>query len=244
MDEPGRSVLGAAPPVVVGHRGAPRRAPENTPASFLAAAEAGAHWVELDARRSADGVLMCHHDAWIEDGAALVARSADELARAGVWSLAAVLDALPPALGVDVEVKHAPGEPDFDGADQRSLAALAALLRDRRGERRWAVTSFDPTTVAAAVAALPDVPAGLLHLDVTPLEAAAEVAVDVGARLLCPQRGAPGLPEAVAEVHAAGLAVLVWTVDDPEEAVTLADAGADAICTNVPDAVAAALAGR
>ncbi len=46
----------------------------------------------------------------------------------------------------------------------------------------------------------------------------------------------------VEQAHAAGLAVNVWTVDDPERIVALAEVGVDAIITNVPDVAVAALA--
>lgn len=37
----------ARPPAIVGHRGAPREAPENTLEGFQAAARAGAAWVKM-----------------------------------------------------------------------------------------------------------------------------------------------------------------------------------------------------
>jgi glycerophosphoryl diester phosphodiesterase len=46
----------------------------------------------------------------------------------------------------------------------------------------------------------------------------------------------------VATAHAAGLAVNVWTVDDPERMIELASFGVDGICTNVPDVALTALA--
>ena len=70
------------PPAVVGHRGAPTLAPQNTPASFLAAAEEGASWVELDVRRSADDVLVCQHDPVDAEGRPLVEQTAADLAAA------------------------------------------------------------------------------------------------------------------------------------------------------------------
>jgi glycerophosphoryl diester phosphodiesterase len=40
--------------------------------------------------------------------------------------------------------------------------------------------------------------------------------------------------EFVDRAHALGIAVNVWTVDDPEQMRALADMGVDAIITNVP----------
>lgn len=226
-------------PVVVGHRGAPLMAPENTPAAFAAAHEAGATWVELDARRSADGVVVVHHDAWCADGAALVERSWTELHGRGVSSLADVLAGLPAGLGVDVEVKNLPGEPDYDEGDV--LARLVAgLLKDV--ERPAMTSSFNPMTVAALQELLPDVPPGLLTTPALRPDAGVEMAVDVGARVYGPHVDTPGLDAATVDAaHRAGLAVLVWTVDEPARALALADEGVDALCTNDPAGLVRAL---
>ncbi|MBF0284305.1 MAG: hypothetical protein HQL51_07585 [Magnetococcales bacterium] len=49
-------------PRLVGHRGEPRRAPENTLASLRSALEAGAEWVEFDLQMTADRVPVLLHD--------------------------------------------------------------------------------------------------------------------------------------------------------------------------------------
>lgn len=53
-------------PLVVGHRGYPVRAPENTMASYRAAAAAGAKWVEADVQLTRDGALVLMHDVTLE----------------------------------------------------------------------------------------------------------------------------------------------------------------------------------
>lgn len=52
--------------LVIGHRGAPTLAPENTLESFRIAAERGADALELDVRLSADGVPVVIHDARLD----------------------------------------------------------------------------------------------------------------------------------------------------------------------------------
>ncbi len=47
---------------VIGHRGNSSAAPENTLAAFRSAVDAGADYVELDVRASAEGTLYCLHD--------------------------------------------------------------------------------------------------------------------------------------------------------------------------------------
>jgi glycerophosphoryl diester phosphodiesterase len=228
-------------PDVVGHRGAPRRAPENTPEAFAAAAEEGATWVELDARLSADGTVVVVHDPLSPDGVPVIRQSAEALLRVhGICGLEAVLAALPPGLGVDVECKNLPGQPDFD-EDERLAAAVADVLRPHVGTRPLLTTSFNPMTVAALAVALDDVPAGLLHVDTIDVPSALEVAREVGARVICPHEAVPLGAAEVAAAHAAGCAVLSWTVDDPDRARELAAAGVDAICTNDPAGILAAL---
>ncbi len=231
-------------PAVVGHRGAPRVAPENTPAAFAAAAEAGAAWVELDARRAADGTVVVHHDPVTADGLAIVSRSAAELAQLGVWELGAILDGLPPGLGVDVECKNFPGHPDYD-EDDALAHQVAALLAARAGVRPFMTSSFNPVTVAVLAQVLPAVPAGQLYVEGLATEAAIGIAAQQGARVLCAPASARDLDAtAIAAAHAAGLAVMVWTVDDPDLAAVLTEAGADALCTNDPAALVARLASR
>ena len=103
-------------PLVLGHRGASPAAPENTLDAFALARELGADGVELDVRRTADGVLVVHHDP---DGrrlrAARRARRSPTSARRGRASptLDEALDACRGLL-VNAEVKCLPWEPDAD----------------------------------------------------------------------------------------------------------------------------------
>jgi glycerophosphoryl diester phosphodiesterase len=60
------NLLAAQRPLVIGHRGYCRLAPENTLPSFRLAIEAGADLVELDFRQSKDGQLIVIHDAELD----------------------------------------------------------------------------------------------------------------------------------------------------------------------------------
>src|SRR5215211_2975476 len=60
--QPERAVPRAPRPLILGHRGAPRGAPENTLRAFRLALEEGADGVELDVQPSADGVPVVLHD--------------------------------------------------------------------------------------------------------------------------------------------------------------------------------------
>ena len=54
------------PPLVIAHRGAPTLAPENTLAAVKAALDIGSPAIEIDIRRSADGVPVLIHDAAVD----------------------------------------------------------------------------------------------------------------------------------------------------------------------------------
>lgn len=51
-------------------------------------------------------------------------------------------------------------------------------------------------------------------------------------------------PEMVAEAHAAGIAVVPWTIDDPATIESLIDAGVDGLITNYPDRLRSILGER
>jgi len=234
-------------PAVVGHRGAPHRARENTVASFLAAASEGATWVELDARRSGDGVVVVHHDPVTADGRPVVEQAASELAAKGVADLAGVLAQLPPWLGVDVECKNLPGEPDYD--EQQLLAGMVAEVitasldaAPRSPWRGLLISSFNPMLLLAIAPLLDGTPTGLLHSDAITVAAGIDLAREFGVAALCPHVDCADLgADVIAAAHAAQLAVLVWTVDDADRGRSLAAAGVDAICTNDPAGIVAAL---
>lgn len=59
----GLTKAGPGRPIVVAHRGGALLGPENTAATFAAAAAAGADMLETDLRLTRDGHLVCVHDA-------------------------------------------------------------------------------------------------------------------------------------------------------------------------------------
>ncbi|MGI9053350.1 MAG: glycerophosphodiester phosphodiesterase [Ilumatobacteraceae bacterium] len=219
---------------VVAHRGACRMAHENTVEAFRLAVELGADGIELDARRTADGAVVVHHDAALADGRAIVDLAADELP-ADVPSLAAALDACRGSW-VNVEIKNDPAESDFDPGDLVAELIVAELMR-RAGDR-FIVSSFRLQSIDRCHELMPALPTGWL---------VSEVRDNTVVRTA--ERGHVALhpwdPVVTAEVvtrcHAAGLAVNTWTCDDPVRAVELASWGVDGIVTNLPDVIRHAL---
>ena len=220
------------PPRVIGHRGAPREAAENTLASFEACARAGVRAVELDARLSADGLVVVHHDAQlgrvIRGSERAEDLPAEELRARGVPLLADVL-----ALGllVNVEIKA-----DAENAAELPARALDVVRRAGAIERAL-VTSFDPE-LADEYARLADRPAGAI----APYPPDAdELASWPRLRFIALAEDA-ALPEAIATCRAAEREVLVWTVNDEASARALLAAGAAGVITDRPGPLARALA--
>lgn len=215
------------------HRGASAREPENTLVAFVRARELGSDGVELDVRRTVDGALVVLHNPTLADGRVLCETPRAELP-ADVPDLDAALDACA-GMWVNVEIKNDPAEPDFDVDDE--IAEMVAESLWRRGEpSRWLVSSFRRETVEAVRRVRPEIPTAWLtvHVDdanatdvARDLAAAGHAALHPWVELLT--------RDVVDAMHAEGLAVNVWTCDDPTRMRELVDWGVDGICTNVPD---------
>ena len=94
---------GRAVPLVLGHRGASAAAPENTLAAFARARELGADGVELDVRRTADGVLVVHHDPEVDGFGADRRRSRSQSSAPRMPSVPTLAEALDACRGLLVE---------------------------------------------------------------------------------------------------------------------------------------------
>jgi glycerophosphoryl diester phosphodiesterase len=225
-------VMQPAPPEniqVIAHRGASRVERENTLAAYHAAARLGAHAVELDVRRTADGALVVHHDAHLPDGRLLVEIDVTEVPTE-VPSLAAALDACA-GMWVNVEIKNSVGDPDHDPTQIVARGVMQEL--HARGEsQRWLISSFDMATIDRCRAIDPTVRTAFLCVE--PPAGIADQLVRAGHAALHPWFGC-ATDDVIAACHAAGVQVNVWTVDEPTDLETLARRGVDGLCTNVPD---------
>jgi glycerophosphoryl diester phosphodiesterase len=230
-------------PLVFAHRGASRAAPENTIAAFRRARELGADGVELDVRRTADNVLVVHHDADLDGFGLLHTQPFDALraARPRVPTLAEALAACRGML-VNVEVKCLPWEPDADDDAHAVMRAVAAMVRADAPDA--IISSFNLAAVDACRMVAPELATAWLTSGQA-VVAGADVAAEHGHPWLHPDRRAAHEAAAAGmdAAHARGVRVDVWTVDEPEMIRALANAGVDAIVTNVPDVAVAALGG-
>jgi glycerophosphoryl diester phosphodiesterase len=215
----------------VAHRGASRAEPPgNTIAAFRRARDLGADWVELDVRLTADGHRAVHHDAHLPDGRALCEVAVGDLP-AFVPSLEATLVACE-GLGVNVEIKNSPDDPDFDPARAMADAVVAELDGTRRD--RVLVTSFDLASVDRVRSLDPTIRTGLLAFDLEDPGPAIELAATHGHGAINPWD--PYVDDTFMDLaREAGLEVNVWTVNEVERMHELIALGVDAIITDVPD---------
>jgi glycerophosphoryl diester phosphodiesterase len=149
-------------PLVMAHRGDSEHAPENTLAAFRRALDEGADVLETDLWLSADGHFVCHHDATLErmtgDPRAVTEVGLADLARLAVTgrfgpafaaervpTLEQLLDDLPPAVVLVVELK----DPRF--ARPELAARLAAQLAERAAAFTTVAVSFDLGYLAVPV---------------------------------------------------------------------------------------------
>jgi glycerophosphoryl diester phosphodiesterase len=221
---------------VLAHRGASKAERENTVAAFRRAHSMGAHGVELDVRRTADGALVVHHDPLLADGRAIIATDRADLPD-HIPTVSEGLDACD-GMWVNLEIKNDPTEPDFDPTDSIADDTMA-LLAQRDEPQRWLMSSFRIETMDRCRAVAPAVRTawltGAVPDDVVEiLTSRGHTALHPWVRLLS--------RDVVDRCHAAGIEVNTWTCDDPNRMRELIEWGIDGICTNVPDVALAVLA--
>jgi len=242
---------------VLGHRGCGKGVvaghAENTLGSFLTAVELGVDWVEVDVRRTADDGLVVAHHPTAPDGRFWADLSTAQARRLGVLGLAELLEALPPGVGVNLDLKSC--AEDALRARGATTAALLAPVASRETRRRPSlVTSFDAAALGILRERAPAVPRGILTWVHFPIGQAIAAAGHLDVQVLAAQwkslRPNPvedetmhrPLDYVVDLVHRAGCEFLVWC---PPIAFShrLRAAGADAVCVNdVPTFLAAHLA--
>jgi glycerophosphoryl diester phosphodiesterase len=234
---------------VVAHRGASGYAPENTMASFRRAAELGARFIETDLHLTRDARVVAIHDPTLDrttSGRGPVHLKTLEEVRAldaGSWfhSVSAESFAGERIPTLD-EILQFSKERDIvfyleiksDGAWGVEHAVVAAL-RNSGEAARIVILSFDTATLESVSQLDSTMMTGYLcDLPSTDL---VERAVQAGARQLVP-RSDLVTTALVDKAHLAGLQVVAWTVNEPDQMRRLITAGVDGIISDFPDRLA------
>lgn len=227
---------------IVGHRGAPRRARENTIESLDFAESFGVDAVEFDVRPTRDGEAVLFHDDDVVLGTQKIAVKSftwREIERLSIPSefgdfriprLEQVFHRYGTTLRYLIEVKSHPGMPH--GTMARRIARLAAAFGVAH---RCLVASFDGEFVKRMREATPDIATSYLFDHPVALPTPGQPTP------LFPPVDAIGpkhdlvSPVLIAQAAAAGLSVHPWTVDDAAEIRSLLSAGVASLTTNAPD---------
>ena len=225
---------------IVGHRGAPGHAPENTIPAFEQAIKLGADAVEFDVRLTADKVPTIFHFTYLEEittSQGLIAHHTYEQIKEltfldqerqpmGVFHLPTledVLEAVGNRIGLEIELK---------GPEPEAPVLVAQILNRYRHLWKWIeVTSYEPAILLAIHEHCPGLATDLLYprsqpwmkLDVIAYEAAqrAHLAKARGVHLHPSQ-----LTQAVVDqVTAEGVVIHAWQVEDLETARRVIDLG-------------------
>jgi glycerophosphoryl diester phosphodiesterase len=248
-------------PLVIAHRGASAHRPESTRVAYEQAIEAGADGLECDVRRTRDGHLVCLHDRRIDrtstGSGAVAGLTLAQLRRLdfGGWhdgepapiltfvELLELVRAADRPLRLLVETKH----PTRSG-DRIEATLVAALVRfgwtgaSAEGAvaspvtvmsfSRLALRRIERRAPALRTVLLMDNTLGRRRIGLLP------PSVGIAGPSIALLRTDPGYVE---RAQLLGNQVYVWTVDDPADVEFARRLGVDAVITNRPAEVIAAL---
>jgi glycerophosphoryl diester phosphodiesterase len=216
---------------IVAHRGAPKRARENTIASFLAAVSIGADMVELDVRKTGDGVLIVFHDPWFSRKtrrpaiAGLTYKNISMRAAKKKFKVPTLEEALRVLSGkimLNIELKER-------GFEEEALRQVRSFFPTDK----FIMTSFDPAIIAAVNSAGADITTGLILATAKDLARCAMTSAGV----LAPEKRLfEGQRRFFSDAKKQGKRIAVWTVDNASQlSRLLVDPVVDAVITNYPD---------
>ncbi len=233
-----------ARPFVYGHRGR-RNLPENTLPAFERALDQGADGVELDVRLCKSGEVVVMHDADLRRMAGRAEKIA-ELDYATLHRIPLGVGAHTPLLAevlslvfrrgkcVNVEIK--PDVPDLSAL----VAGVAHELAGRPAQERESVvvSSFEPRALRELHALAPQIAVGYLYDNLRDRDNAPEL---TGAAYGEHPKHTLLDAALIARMRKRAGFVNSWTVNDPAQALRLAELGVDAIITDFPDVILHAL---
>lgn len=228
---------------ILGHRGAPGHAPENTMAFFAKAVELGVNMFELDIHQNRDGVLIVMHDSTVDrttDGTGRISEMTwEEIRRldAGRWfgaefagakvpRLEEVLEAYGGKMPINIEIKAG------DELYPNIVEPLVDLIEERRLVEDVLITSFHAEYLVEVREKLPGAQVGLIFNK--PRENVIAEALSNRWQVLHPHLSLV-TKEWVDEAHAHGLIVRAWNPNETEPMRRLIEAGVDGIGTDYPD---------
>ncbi len=233
--------------VVVAHRGASGKAPENTLAAVRQAIKDGTDWIEIDVQETIDGEVVVIHDSdfmklagvnlKVWDGTLKRLRKIDigswfgpEFSAERVPTLAEVLDESRGQSGVVIELK-------YYGHDQQLEQRVVDIVEQAGMVNDVAIMSLKYDGIRKIRTLRPDWVIGLLSAKAIGNLARLDVdflAVNMGM----------ATPRFIRRARLAGKQVFVWTVNDPVSMSRMMSLGVDGIITDEPEIARDVLADR
>lgn len=228
-------------PRIVAHRGGGALAPENTLGAMRLGASMGFKGVEFDVMLAGDGTPVVIHDETVDRTAngkgSVPAMTYAELSKFVIGKddriptyEEVVRLCLDLGLWANVEIKPA------QGRERKTGEAVARMTRElwRGAALAPLLSSFSIDALAAARAVAPELPRGYLVSKIPSdwrdtMKRLACVALHCNFKSLT--------KELAAEIHAAGYAILLWTVNDPAEGKRMLEMGADCLVTDALDRI-------
>ncbi|HBP37534.1 MAG TPA: glycerophosphodiester phosphodiesterase [Clostridiales bacterium] len=230
------------------HRGASSQAPENTLAAFELAVRQRADGLELDVQRTADDVLVVTHDEdcrRVTGEHGLIARLAfadlrrknfaafrPEASPQKIPTLAEVFDLIrPTGLTINIELKNSSNP--YPGMERQVLD----LVQAHGMQDRIQISSFNHESLKIAGQLIRErgltIPCGALYSG--KLAEPWAYAVRSGFQAIHPDARNLKIAGLTERCHESGIAVNVWTIDQPDQISLALRLGVDALITNVPD---------
>jgi glycerophosphoryl diester phosphodiesterase len=248
---------------VHGHRGARAVLPENTIPAFAYAIDQGVDAIEMDVAVTKDDVLVISHDLVLNPeicrspGGSPVIRELT-FAQLRLWDCGSLVNPhfpnqkpVPgtriPALEevftlanrgnflFNIEAKLFPDHPELTPTPERFAELLLAAIDRHNLRPRVIVQSFDFRILINMESLAPDIRLSALVEDET-LGDFVSVARSARAQIIGPEKGMV-TPAKVVAAHQAGLQVILWTANTPQEWDPLLASGVDAIITDDPAAL-------
>jgi glycerophosphoryl diester phosphodiesterase len=245
-----------SPPLVIAHRGDSAHRPENTLAAFAGALELGASAVELDIQLTRDGHVIVIHDSSLERttsgrgdvrqltlaevravSAGYPERFGSEWAGERVPTLAEALALLRDRARAMVEIKAESVTADEAGGVE---ALVVEEIRRAGMADKVALISFDQRAILRLRRLAPEISRGRIFGRTSADEMLADARA-TASEVVLPHKSQ--LSDAlVARVHAAGIKLATWVVDEPEELRELARFNLYGVGSNRPGVLLEAIA--
>lgn len=229
---------------IIGHRGAAAVAPENTRASFRAAAALGVRWVEMDVSLLGDGATIIFHDEELDRCSNGRGRLAEvdfhyvQQLDAGSWfapqfsqerilTLSEALQEIQRlGMGLNLEIKH-----EGPGLECLVATVLATVASEWRDDDKLLLSSFNHQALRMCLHQAPHLRRGQLYESV-PVNWLQELQDIAAYSLHCDYQA---LDATLARsIKAAGYRLLCYTVNDPLAVARHWGWGMDAIFTDDP----------